>query len=134
MKTQRLFSPAAVVCAAALALAGCASSPGHPPHTALQKASYAIGNANQSKAGRYAKMDMYKARQELKKAKSLVNKDEPTHHDYVAARRLAQKATVDAQLAMARGSAKAAQKQAQRVQSNIRALKRQAHHNVEDAE
>jgi hypothetical protein len=134
MKIRRLFSTALIAGLAAAALAGCASSPGHPPHAAMQKASYAIGNANQSKAGRYAKMEMYKARQELKKAKSLVNKNEPTHHDYVAARRLAQKATVDAQLATARGGAKAARKQAERVQSNLRALKKQAHHNVEGAE
>lgn len=123
MRTRFHLAAVLVASTALLAFAGCASEPGEPPTSALAQAQYAVSNAAESKAGRYAESQMYNARQELQKAQRLVNQEEPTHADYVKARQLAQKATVDAQLAMAMAEAKQAQKQAQKLQANLRQLK-----------
>lgn len=131
MKTRSPLIFIALACAAAVTLGGCASGPGQPPNTALQKANYEIGHASQSKAGQYAKLQLYNARQKLKQAKQLVNNEDATQKDYAKARRLAKKATVDAQLAKAKAQSKHVQKQAASVQSNLRALKQQTNDNEE---
>ncbi|MDN5863923.1 MAG: DUF4398 domain-containing protein [Gammaproteobacteria bacterium] len=123
MKARFNLSAVLLASTALLALGGCASGPGEPPTAALEQAEYAVGTATESKASRYAELQMYHARQELQQAQRLLNQEEPTHADYVKARQLAQKATVDAQLAIAIAEAKQAQKQAQEVQAGLRRLK-----------
>lgn len=113
----------------AIMLAACASA-GPPPTSALNQARYAVQQADHAEANRYAKQSWLRAHEELNQAKQLVSNKDASHQDYVHARRLAEKAQVDAQLATAQSKAQRAQAQAKNVQANIQSLKKELSGNV----
>lgn len=100
---------------AAVALAACASVP--PPTETISAAELALGKAEQADAQRYASLEVYQAREKLESAKRAIEKDEN-----LDARRLAETALVDAQLAEAKADAARAQRNVAEIRSNIDAL------------
>lgn len=90
-----------LVCAGALlALSACASAP-PLPNDALQAAEIAIATADGDKAAEFAPVEMKSAREHLGSARAAIAKD-PEEKDVVLARRLANEAQADAELASAR--------------------------------
>ncbi len=111
--------------ALAVLLTACASAPTNKPDDALTKAEYAVAQAQQSNAGDNAPKLLYNANQKLDQAKQLAREEDPSEEDYDKARRLAEEATVDAQLAQARSEAVQAQAQTQQVQESIDTLRQE---------
>lgn len=75
--------PFALVAAALLALAGCATAP-KPPVEALQAAESAISNAEQSRVADYAFADLTTARQKLVLANTAVRNERMMQAEYLA--------------------------------------------------
>lgn len=95
LATWRLAASAALV----LAITACASAP-LPPSRELQAAQTAIDSAEQARVADYASPELGQARDKLSAAKAAVQQE-----DMDSARRLAEQAQVDAQLALARTQA-----------------------------
>lgn len=113
-----------LVLTVACLLGACASTPTNKPDAALAKAHYAISQAQQNGVGQATSKMLYSANQKLKQARQLAHKKSPTQKDYDQARRLADEAALDAQLAAARSQAKQAQAQTQQVLKSVEALKK----------
>jgi len=79
---------------ATLLAGGCAR---HPPTTQVGMASRAVQQAESLQAESYSPLDLRLAREELRRAERAVENE-----DYDRARRLAEQATVDAELAAAK--------------------------------
>jgi len=75
-------------------LSGCASRPPAATLEQLSKADLAVKQADKSKAPEYASLELYTAREQLASAQQALHKK-----DYAEARRLAERALVNAQLA-----------------------------------
>src|SRR5215467_15032916 len=75
-------------------LSGCASRPPAATLEQLSKADLAVKQADKSKAPEYASLELYTAREQLTGAQQALNRK-----DYAEARRLAERALVNAQLA-----------------------------------
>lgn len=101
---------AAAVLSASIGLAACADVP--PPTAQLGASSQAIQTAEQAGALRHAPAEFQTAREKLAAADAAMRKDERTR-----ARRLAEEAQVDAQLAAARSRSAQAQQAAGAVRS-----------------
>lgn len=84
-----------MVTASTLGLNGCASGP--PPRQEMAVADFAVNEAEEAEASRYAPVDLRSARNKLGAAERAM-----AEGDYVEARRLAEQALVDAQLAEAK--------------------------------
>lgn len=104
-------------------LAACASTPMNKPDDVVAKAQLAVTQAQQDKADQYAAKMLYNANKKLDSAKQLMRQDNPSEQSYDKARRLAEEATVDAQLADARSEAKQAQAQAEQVHKGMHVLR-----------
>jgi hypothetical protein len=79
----------------ALALCACETPP--PPTASLQEARHAIATAEQAQAGRYASDDLSNARVKIASADAAVG-----DKHMIAAQRLAEESTADAELATAK--------------------------------
>jgi hypothetical protein len=101
---------------AALALAACASTP--PPTDQLAVSRAAVDAAQRAGAGELAAVDLAQARAKLERAQYAMNTN-----NYVEARRLADEAAVDAELAQARAATSRAHAAAAQVDQSIRALR-----------
>ena len=99
-----------------LFLAACSSVP--PPTEQLAVSRAAIDSAQSAGAGEFAAADLAQARQKLERAQAAMRSE-----DYVVARRLAEEAAVDAQLAQARAGSARARAAAAQVDESIRALR-----------
>ncbi|MFQ5683633.1 MAG: DUF4398 domain-containing protein [Candidatus Binatia bacterium] len=88
-----------------------------PPTAIVSKAELAVLEAGARKATRYAPLELRIAREKLDRAKQAINADE-----YTTARRLAEQALVDAQLAEAKADAEIASQNAEELQKTIEAL------------
>ena len=104
---------------ATFGLLGCSTA--RPPTAAMAQADLAVRQANDSKAPTYAPDELRSAREKLLSAQQAVNADE-----YERARRLAEQATVDAQLAQAKGAAGDAQHDVTELRRTIDALSAEA--------
>ena len=107
-----------IVCSV-LAVAGCSAA--RPPVAQVAQAELAVSQAAQSKASVYAPTDLRIASEKLASA----------HHDMVIndyndARRLAEQAVIDAQLAQAKANAAEAQYNAEEVRKTIATLRSEA--------
>ena len=102
--------------AAALMLAGCASAP--PPLAEIARSDAAISAAQQANAVSHAPLELGSAQQKLRQARAAM-----TAEDYVAARRLAEEAEVEAQLAQAKSQSATAQQSLLQVRESIRVLR-----------
>jgi predicted S18 family serine protease len=99
----------------ALGMVGCA---GKPPLEALSQAELAVQEANQITASQYAPVDLQTAREQLDRAKQAMDDEE-----YDEARRLAEQALVNAQLAEAKAGAEKARQAAAELQKSIQTLR-----------
>ena len=106
-----------VLCGA-LGITGCSA---HPPEAAVAQADLALRQATESKAPIYAPSEFRAAQEKTLGAQRAMSEGE-----YDEARRLAEQAVIDAQLAQARANAADAQKNAQEVRSSTSALQSEA--------
>ncbi len=81
--------------------------------------------ADKSKAPEYARLELYTAREQLTAAQQAMNRK-----DYAEARRLAERALVNAQLAETMGEASQARQAATELQHSVEALRREADQQV----
>lgn len=103
----------------ALGLGACSSMP--PPEGAMSQAELAVQEAGSSRAPELAATELNQARTKLDAAKRAMDAER-----YLEARRLAEKALVDAQLAEARAEAEADKRTAQELRKSIEALQQEA--------
>ncbi len=106
-----------VICAFA---AGCATQPPIPTEQ-ITKARVLVEQADKADAQRYAPADLQRAHDELSNAEKAV-----TDRKYADARRYAEDAQVDADLASARASSGEAQRAAQEVNRSIETLRQES--------
>lgn len=104
---------------AVVTLAGCASQPPKPT-AQLVRASTLVSQAEKEQAQRYAAADLQRARDELTGAQ-----DAAADHADERARRLAENAAADANLASARAASGKARQSAQQVHRSLDTLKEQ---------
>lgn len=110
------FSVAALLAAAALG--GCASEP--KPTAQLVRASTLVSQAEKDQAQHYAAADLQHARDELSDAQAA-----ESDHKYEDARRLADRAAADADLASARAASGKAGQSAEQVHHSLDTLREQ---------
>lgn len=103
----------------AISFSGC--SAGRPPTAMMSKAELAVQHAEQSKAPEYASQELSTARQKYDSARRAMNAEH-----YEKARRLAEEALVDAQLAESRATAENAQQTVKDLQKAIESLRAEA--------
>jgi|ERR1700722_6838820 hypothetical protein len=107
--------------------AGCATQ-GPIPTEQLTKARALVEQADKADAQRYAPADLQRAHDELSSADKAVN-----DHKYDDARRYAENAQVDADLASARASSGEAQHAAREVDRSIDSLKQESERHANDS-
>jgi hypothetical protein len=105
--------------------AGCASAP--IPNEQLTTARTLVEQADKADAQRYAPADLQRAHDELSSAEKAVNE-----RRYDDARRYAENAQVDADLASARASSGAAQRAAREVDRSIDSLRQESERHTND--
>jgi hypothetical protein len=118
MHRSRPLAGAALL-GSALALAGCASVP--PPEAQLSAADLALRKAEQADAAHHAPLEMRVARDQLEQAR-LAARDERN----LEARRLAESAAVDAELAESKARAARARGAEQEIRQDIESLRAEA--------
>ena len=104
-----------ITAAAMLLLAGCASTP--PPEAELAAAEVALEEAVEAEAASHAPTLLQQAQEKLARARGAVEAER-----YVEARRLAEQAAVDAQLAEAHARAEIATSHLREVQEGVEDL------------
>lgn len=110
------FGLPVLVAAAAMLVGGCASTPAPVEQLAVSTA--AVGRAGSAGGSEMAPAEMQMAREKLDLAKRAM-----VSEDFDSARRFAQQAQVDAQLAEARSRSVKARKAADELQEGIRVLR-----------
>lgn len=106
-----------LVCGA-IGLSGC--SAGRPPVESLSTAEFAVRRADDSQVAQYAPLELRIAREKLERAKQAMEAQE-----YDQARRLAEQAAVDAQLAETKAGAESARQAAQALRKSIETLRQE---------
>jgi hypothetical protein len=96
----------------------CASVP--PPTDTIRAAEQAIDEATRADAEPHARLELHMAREHLEEARDLVDAER-----YDPARRLAEKALVEAQLAEAKANSARAQRNAEELREHITTLRRE---------
>jgi hypothetical protein len=104
---------------ALLSVSGCSTI--GPPKESLAAAELAVREANKSKAPQYSPLELRMATDKLDQAKRAMNKK-----DYTVARRLAEEALVDAQVAEAKAASEDARRAANDVRQSLETLRREA--------
>ena len=112
------WSTVLLVCGV-IGLSGC--SAGRPPTAQLAQATLAVQEADKSKAPQYAPAELHTARQELESAQQVLREK-----DYTKARRLAERALVNAQLAAAKAETEQTRQAAAALQRSIESLRQEA--------
>jgi hypothetical protein len=121
MKIDQIpFVSLGVAFASLLAVATGCSTVG-PPKAEIAAADLAIQDATKSKASQYAPLELRMARDKFDKAQRAMNNKE-----YIHARRLAEEALVDAELAEAKASSEDARRTANELQQSLETLRREA--------
>jgi hypothetical protein len=126
MKPRTVFTSATVIALSGLAF-GCATE-GPPPSQDLTMARTLVEQADKSDAQRYAPADLQRAHDELSSAEKA-----SAERRYVEARRYAEMAQVDADLASARASSGEAQHAAHEVQRSIDSLRQESDRHANDS-
>jgi predicted lipid-binding transport protein (Tim44 family) len=112
------WSAVLLVCGT-LGLSGC--SAGRPPTAELAQATLAVQEADKSQAPQYDPADLNMARKELESAQQAMREKE-----YTTARRLAERALVNAQLAAAKAETEQTRQAAAALQRSIESLRQEA--------
>jgi Domain of unknown function (DUF4398) len=102
-----------------LVAGGCSSA--RPPTATVAQAELAVKEAGQSKAPEYAAGELNIAREKFDRAKRAMDKE-----DYEEARRLAEEALVDAQLAETKADAESTRNAAQELRKTLDSLRGEA--------
>lgn len=102
--------------ASLLSLSGCASIP--PPREDMAVARFALNEAHEADASQYAPVELRNARKKLEAAEQAIAKG-----DYEEARRLAEQAFVDAQLAEAKAHTAIQQQDTEALRQSIETLR-----------
>jgi Domain of unknown function (DUF4398) len=102
-----------------LSITGCSTI--GPPKDSVAAADLAVREANKSKAPQYSPLELRRATDKLDEAKRAMDKEE-----YTRARRLAEEALVDAQLAEAKAASEDARRTASDVRQSLETLRREA--------
>jgi hypothetical protein len=102
-------------------LSGCAGKPPTPATAAMSQAELAVQRASQTTAPQHASLELYKAQQQLQEAQAAMHDKE-----YTEARRLAENALVNAQLAEAKAEAEQIRQAAVALQQSIQSLRQEA--------
>jgi hypothetical protein len=117
----------ALLTSVALALGGAAAcADPRQPAQEIEKAEIAIDSADASGAPAEAPLEMKLAREKMEKAKSLLRDEE-----WDEAKRLAEQAQVDAQLAEAKAESETEREHAQELEKTIETLRNEAERGVE---
>jgi hypothetical protein len=103
----------------ALIVTGCSTV--GPPKDSVAAAELAVQEANKSKAPQYSPLELRMASDKLDEAKRAMNKKE-----YTQARRLAEEALVDAQVAEAKAASEDARRAAIDLRESLETLRREA--------
>jgi hypothetical protein len=117
-----LAASSALAVLAAAVLSGCASEP--KPTAQLVRASTLVSEAEKDQAQQYAAADLQRARDELSNAQTA---ESAGQND--SARRYAEKASADADLATARAASGKAQQSAEQVRHSLDTLREQTQQN-----
>ena len=102
-------------------LSGCAGRPPAATLERLSQADLAVQQADKSKAPEYASLELYTAKEQLASAQQAMQRK-----DYGEARRLAERALVNAQLAETMAQAAQTSQHATELRHSIEALRREA--------
>ena len=105
----------------AVGLSSCAGKPPTATVSQMSQADLAVQQASKSKAPEYASLELYTAREQFASAQEAMHKK-----DYTQARRLAERALVNAQLAETKAEAEQARRAAAELRQSIEALRREA--------
>jgi hypothetical protein len=124
--SSRIISLSALAILGAGLGVGCATE-GPAPTQQLITARALVEQADKANAQRYAPADLQRAHDELSSAEKAVN-----DHKYDDARRYAEDAQVDADLASARASSGEAQRAAQEVNRSIDSLREESERHTND--
>jgi hypothetical protein len=121
MHTKHFFSfwDSVPLVLAALSTIGCSTV--GPPKDSMAAAELAVQQANKSKAPQYSPLELRMAMDKLDEAKRAMNKK-----DYTVARRLAEEALVDAQVAEAKAASEDARRAASDLKESLETLRREA--------
>lgn len=121
-EAARLSTMTAAALLVAAGMAGCASQP--KPTAQLVRASTLVSEAEKDGAQRFAAADLQRARDELSNAQTAESDGK-----YANARRLADRAAADADLASARASSGKSQQSAEQVRRSLDTLRQQLQQN-----
>lgn len=116
LKSNQIMHRIAVGAAAAILIAGCASTPAPVEQMAVSRA--AVSNASSAGANDFAPLQLRSATEKMDAAERAM-----TEKDYALARQLAEQAQVDAQLAAATARSAKAKKAADALQESSRILR-----------
>jgi len=105
----------------ALGLSSCASKPPATTVSQMSQAELAVQQASKSKAPDYASLELYTAREQFAGAQEALHQKE-----YTQARRWAERALVNAQLAETKAEAEQTRRAAAELRQSIEALRREA--------
>lgn len=118
MRKLTLIIPLAVL------ISACAST--KPPNEKLTQVEASIQQAEQVGAENYAPLEIREARKKLDEARALVQKEK-----YEKAKRTADRAMVDAELAQMKSLSEKAQKAVRELRESIRVLKEEIQNNID---
>jgi hypothetical protein len=104
-----------------MGLSSCAGKPPAATVSQVSQAELAVQQASKSKAPEYASLELYTAREQLAGAQEALHKKE-----YTQARRWAERALVNAQLAETKAQSEQTRRTAAELQQSIEALRREA--------
>ena len=105
----------------AMGLSSCAGKPPAATVAQVSQADLAVQQASKSKAPEYASLELYTAREQLAGAQEAMRRK-----DYTQARRWAERALANAQLAEAKAEAEQTRRAAAELRHSIEALRREA--------
>jgi len=120
MTSTKAVLPLLLLCGA-MGLSSCAGKPPAATVSQVSQAELAVQQASQSKAPEYASLELYTAREQFASAQEAMHKKE-----YTQARRWAERALVNAQLAEAKADAEQTRRTAAELRQSIEALRREA--------
>jgi hypothetical protein len=120
MTSKKVVIHVLLLCAA-MGLSSCAGKPPAATVSQVSQADLAVQQASKSKAPEYASLELYTAREQLASAQDALHRKE-----YTEARRWAERALVNAQLAETKAAAEQERRTAAELRQSIEALRREA--------
>jgi hypothetical protein len=120
MTSKKAVIPLLLLCGV-MGLSSCAGKPPAATVSQVSQAELAVQQASKSKAPEYASVELYTAREQLAGAQEALQKKE-----YTQARRWAERALVNAQLAETKAEAEQTRRAAAELRQSIEALRHEA--------